>query len=92
MSLRAIASDPTNPSYLDTVGWVYFKLGNYEEAREYVAKALAAGEASAAVVEHMGDIMFRLGKQAEAEKYWNDALKMNVNNETLKQKIARGKL
>lgn len=92
MSLRAIASDPTNPSYLDTVGWVYFKLGNYEEAREYIAKAIAAGEASATVYEHMGDILFSLGKRTEAEKYWNDALKMNANNEALKQKIARGKL
>jgi Tfp pilus assembly protein PilF len=91
MSLKAIAAEPKNPSYLDTVGWVYFKLGKYEEARDYVAKALA-GEASATVFEHMGDILFKLGKKDGAEQYWKQALEKNANNQVLRDKIARGTL
>ncbi len=91
MSLKAIAAEPKNPSYLDTVGWVYFKLGKYEEARDYVAKALA-GEASATVFEHMGDILFKLGKKDGAEQYWKQALEKNTNNQVLRDKIARGTL
>jgi len=70
---------------------VYFKLGRYEEARDYVVKALA-GEASATVFEHMGDILFKLGKKDGAEQYWKQALEKNTNNQVLRDKIARGTL
>ena len=56
MSLQAIEAEPNNDSYLDTVGWVYFKLGHYEEAQKDISKAIGVGGASATVYEHMGDI------------------------------------
>ena len=92
MSLQANADDPGNASYLDTAGWVYFRLGKYEEAREYIAKAIAAGGASATVYEHMGDILFKLGKVRDANQYWKQALEMNSANQALREKITRGSL
>ena len=92
MSLQAISDDPGNSSYLDTAGWVYFRLGKYNEAREYIAKAISAGGASATVYEHMGDILFKLGKKQEADQYWKQALDMNSTNQALREKIARGSL
>ena len=92
MALQAIAAEPDNASYLDTVGWVYFKLGKYEEAQRYIAKAIAAGEASATVYEHMGDICFKLGQKENAERYWKQALDMDGNNQALRDKLARGSL
>jgi tetratricopeptide (TPR) repeat protein len=41
----AIAADPDNTSYLDTIGWVHFKLGNYQEAKSYLEKAIEIGPA-----------------------------------------------
>jgi len=92
MSLQAVGDDPGNSSYLDTAGWVYFRLGKYHEASEYIAKAIAAGGASATVYEHMGDILSRLGKKQEAGQYWKQALEMNSENQALREKIARGSL
>jgi len=92
MALQAIAAEPNNASYLDTVGWVYFKLGRYEEAQRYIAKAIAAGGASATVYEHMGDICFKLGQKEKAEQYWKQALDMDANNQALRDKLARGSL
>ena len=92
MSLQAIEAEPNNESYLDTVGWVYFKLGRYDEAHKYIAKAIGAGGASATVYEHMGDIQFKLGEKKKAEQFWKQALEMNSANEGLKDKIARGSL
>jgi tetratricopeptide (TPR) repeat protein len=40
MSTKAVEGDPENPSYLDTKGWILFKLGNYDEAKEYILKAI----------------------------------------------------
>ena len=90
MSLRAVAADPGNASYLDTAGWVYFMLAKYDDARSYIEKAIAAGGASATVYEHMGDIQFKLGQKEKAEEFWKQALQLNTNNQSLKDKIARG--
>ena len=90
MSLEAVAADPGNSSYLDTAGWVYFRLAKYDDARHYIEKAIAAGGASATVYEHMGDIQFKLGDKHKAEEFWKQALQMNANNQSLKDKIARG--
>jgi Tfp pilus assembly protein PilF len=90
MSLQAIAAEPDNASYLDTVGWVYFKLGKFDEAGKYIEKAIAAKGASATVYEHMGDIQYRNGQKEKAEQFWRQALQMNSNNQALRDKIARG--
>jgi tetratricopeptide (TPR) repeat protein len=92
MSLQAIEAEPNNDSYLDTVGWVYFKLGRYNEALKYISKAITAGGASATVYEHMGDIQYKLGEKNKAEQFWKQALEMNSANQGLKDKIARGSL
>lgn len=92
MALQAIEAEPENPSYLDTVGWVYYRLGKYQEAEHYIAKSVATGSASAAVHEHLGDIYYKLGQKEKAEKAWKQALEMNGNNEALKDKLARGSL
>ena len=92
MSLQAVSDEPANSAYLDTAGWVYFRLGKYSEAQEYIAKAIAAGGASATVYEHMGDILFKLGKKQEADQYWKQALQKNAGNQALRDKIARGSL
>jgi Tfp pilus assembly protein PilF len=69
---------------------VYFRLAKYDDARHYIEKAIAAGGASATVYEHMGDIQFKLGQKEKAEEFWKQALQMNANNQSLKDKIARG--
>jgi Tfp pilus assembly protein PilF len=92
MSLQAIEAEPNNDSYLDTVGWVYFRLGKYDEAMKYISKAISVGGASATVYEHMGDIHYKLGDKKKAEDFWKQSLEMNSANQSLKEKIARGSL
>jgi len=92
MAHQAVEAEPENPSYLDTLGWVYFKLGNYAEAKRFIEKAMATDNASATIVEHMGDVFFKLGQKEEARQFWQQALEMDAKNETLKEKIARGSL
>jgi len=92
MALQAIAAEPNNAAYLDTVGWIYFKMGKFEEAERFIAKAIAAGGASATVYEYMGDIYFRLGQKDMAGQYWKQALNMNAANQALREKLARGSL
>lgn len=87
MAKKAITIDPENGAYLDTIGWIYFKSGDFERAREYIEKAVSMREDSAVVIEHLGDIYFKLGNLEKASEYWNRALQKDPDNTFLKQKI-----
>lgn len=87
MALKAVEQAPENPSYLDTVGWVYYKKGNFEKARKYIQASLDTGSASAEVMEHMGDIMQKLEKPNEAKEWWKKALQKDPSRTHLKDKI-----
>jgi len=50
---RAVERQPENPSYLDSLGWVYFKLGRISEARATLRKALSAAGGNKAIAAHM---------------------------------------
>jgi tetratricopeptide (TPR) repeat protein len=92
MAKTAVDAEPGLASYLDTIGWVYYRLGRYEQAENYVKKAVTSGEASAVVFEHLGDIYYKLNKPSEALEQWNAALKLDQNNAVLREKINRGSL
>ncbi len=91
MAKKAIEQEPENPAYLDTIGWIYFKLGDYQKAYDYILKAVEKG-GSPVVIEHLGDICFKLGNKEKAIKYWKKALEKNPSNEKLKEKIKRGQI
>jgi tetratricopeptide (TPR) repeat protein len=92
MARKAVDADSGNPSYLDTIGWVYFQLGSFKEAEHYVKEAIGKGEASATVYEHLGDIYFRMNQKDLALEQWNLALKLDESNTALRDKISRGSL
>jgi len=71
---RALAEDPDNPSYLDSLGWAHFKLRQYEEAREPLEKAATALPQSSVVQEHLGDLYIQLKRPADAAAAFDRAL------------------
>jgi tetratricopeptide (TPR) repeat protein len=89
MVQKAVASQPQNGAYLDTMGWIYYKLGNYDLALKYVEESLANRENSPVVVEHLGDIYLKLGDSEQAVTFWRRAIEMNGNRERLEKKIEK---
>jgi tetratricopeptide (TPR) repeat protein len=87
MADRALKASSDNPSYLDTAGWIYYRLGDYREARELVGKSLELYPNSAEVLEHMGDIMEKLGDKPSAKVYWKRAFDIDSNRSHLSSKI-----
>lgn len=88
MARRAVELDPENGANQDTYGWVLFKLGRYEESKEWIGKAVENREASAAVLEHYGDVLYKLGNDKEALKYWEKALKAGKGSDNLERKVS----
>jgi tetratricopeptide (TPR) repeat protein len=89
MAKKAVQAQPENSSYLDTIGWVYFRLGDYEKAEEYVKRAIEKGNASAVLYEHLGDIYEKMNDKDRALEQWNISLKMDEQNTPLREKIRR---
>ncbi len=92
MAKKAVAAQPANGSYLDTMGWIYFRLGQFDDAAKFVKEAIAKGEANATVYEHLGDIYYRMNNRDAAIEQWNMALQLDHDNSTLRAKITRGSL
>ncbi len=87
LALKAIELDAENAAYLDTVGWVYFKLGDYDRARRFIKASIDTGESSAEVLEHLGDVYEKLGDLDEAKKWWKQALDKDSTRTHLNEKI-----
>jgi tetratricopeptide (TPR) repeat protein len=65
---------PEEPSFLDTMGWVLCKQGNYVEAKTYLEKALEHGHTQPAILYHMGWCQAKLGETAAARENLQKAL------------------
>ncbi len=92
MVSKAIEKDSKNPSYLDTIGWVYYQLGNYEQAEINIRKALETEPKNSTIVEHLGDVLYKKGSKEQALSFWQKALELDSDNEELKMKIQKGEL
>ena len=85
---RALEMDPGNGAYVDSLGWLYFKQGKFQEAlTELLRAAELLPEPDAVVFEHIGDANDKLGKNAEAVLYWQKALQLNSENKSLAAKL-----
>ena len=78
--------DPENGAYMDSLGWVYFKKGMFEEALKQLETASQLIE-DPVVFEHLGETYIKLGKQEEAAQAWKKALEIDPENEEVKKKI-----
>ena len=92
MAKIAIKSEPTNSSYLDTMGWIYFKMDDYNKAKDFVEKSIKINSKNSDVYDHLGDIEYKMGNKKDAKQAWQKALDLNKNSTELKQKIEKGEI
>ncbi len=71
---RALAVEPDNGSYLDSLGWAYFKDGQLGPAEEHLKRAADQLMTNSVVQDHYGDVLFRLGRFQAAMDAWSRAL------------------
>ncbi len=71
---KAVQLDPANGAYLDSLGWAYYKLGNYDMAEEQLRKASEHMANDPTVQEHLGDLYQKTGRLKQAAAHWERAL------------------
>ena len=85
---RALQIKPQEAAFIDSLGWVQYRLQNYEEAVILLRRALALFE-NDEVAAHLGEVLWMLGEQAEALEIWNKALELVPDSGPLNQVIER---
>ncbi|MDA0196586.1 MAG: tetratricopeptide repeat protein [Bacteroidetes bacterium] len=92
MSTKLVKKYPENSTYLDTHAWVLYMLGRYEEAKDFLEKAIRDENASGTIIEHYGDVMFKLGDDKKAVELWINAKNKSGASDLIDKKIADKKL
>jgi tetratricopeptide (TPR) repeat protein len=71
---KAIQLDPQNGAYLDSIGWAYFKSGQYDLAEENLRRAIDRTASDPTVHDHLGDVYARTGRLKLAAAQWERAV------------------
>lgn len=85
MIFRAVKTDPTNASFLDSLGWLYFKMGKYETSRDYLMRALRLNPTSSAILVHLGDVFEKLGDNESARTYRRRAVRLASDKQQIEE-------
>ena len=71
---RALADDPNNAAYQDSLGWAYFKQNKLDEAEGLLRKAATRESHDPTILSHLGDVYAKMGKDSLAEAQWQKSL------------------
>ena len=84
---RAVAMEPENAAFLDTIGWIYYKLETYQKAEEFIEKSLSYNEDNPVILEHLGDIYVKMNKTIEAINIYEKLLEKDSDNQLIRNKL-----
>jgi tetratricopeptide (TPR) repeat protein len=90
---RATELRPDDGAITDSVGWAFYRLGQYDKAVEWLERAIEQKSDDATITEHLGDAYWHVGRQREARFQWERALNQKPDKDRLpviKDKLANG--
>ncbi len=89
---RAVARDPRNGAYQDSLGWVYFRLGRLDLAEKHLKVAAEHDPEDPTIHEHLGDLAHKQGNLGKAVAEWEKALELKHETpEKIKEKLKNAK-
>jgi tetratricopeptide (TPR) repeat protein len=92
MIRRALDLEPENGAFLDSLGWFYYRKGEYGKALvELLHAADVLKPADPVVFDHVGDVYHALGNAPQAVVYWQKASNLDPKNQALLAKIDESK-
>lgn len=79
---RALSLAPKDPFILDSMGWVKFRMGDTQQALEYLEQAYAK-RPEPDIAAHLAEVLWKLGRRDEAQKYLKEGAQRDPKNSTL---------
>ncbi len=90
MIILAAEKSPNSYHIIDSLGWAYYKKGDFRKALLYLEKAMEIESTDPIVNDHLGDVLWMLGRKREAKFQWKKSL--SFNPESVDQKNTEDKL
>ena len=85
---KALELEPNDAAVMDSMGWVKYRLGDYESAIAYLRKADEIAK-DPEIAAHLGEVLWVAGKKNDALKVWEESLKEHPNHEALLKVMKR---
>jgi tetratricopeptide (TPR) repeat protein len=85
---KAVALKPNDAFYLDSLGWVYYRLGELDKAVDYLRQAVVI-RPDVELLTHLGEVLWVQGKHDEAKQVWQQATKKEATNKLLNDTMRR---
>ena len=85
--LKALELEPENGAYIDSYGWVLYRMGEFKKSVQVLLQALKYNDNDPVIYEHVGDAYNALGNFKKAREFWGKAYKMNPENESVIGKL-----
>jgi Flp pilus assembly protein TadD len=90
---KAVRLKPDDGYIVDSLGWAYYRLGNFKEAVRHLERAVELKPEDPTLNDHLGDAYWRVGREREARFQWEQALTLNPEPEEIdkiKRKLQKG--
>lgn len=90
---RAVEQRPNDGYIVDSLGWVLYRIGQYEEAVRQLERAVSLRPEDPVINDHLGDAYWQVGRRLEARFQWRHALALGAEPsvaETIKAKLRDG--
>jgi tetratricopeptide (TPR) repeat protein len=90
---RAVNLKPDDGYIVDSLGWAYYRLGNFKEAVKHLERAVELRPEDATLNDHLGDAFWRVKREREARFQWEQALSLKPEPdeaEKIQRKLERG--
>jgi tetratricopeptide (TPR) repeat protein len=90
---KAVRQKPDDGYIVDSLGWAYFRLGNFKEATKHLERAVELRPEDPVLNDHLGDAYWRVGREREARFQWEQALTLKPepeDAERIKKKLQKG--
>jgi tetratricopeptide (TPR) repeat protein len=84
----ALVIDPYSGAYLDSLGWVFFKMNDMESAEKYLLQAREIVRNDPTIDDHLGDLYFKTGNLKKADEFWTRSISIGNEPEDI-QKVRR---
>ncbi|GMG82079.1 tetratricopeptide repeat protein [Paralimibaculum aggregatum] len=82
---KAVEQRPEDGYIVDSLGWVLYRLGKFEQAVEHLGRAVELRPVDPVINDHYGDALWMVGRRVEAEFQWNRALSFDPEEEVVER-------
>jgi len=84
---KAYSKRSNDPYIIDSIGWAYYLINDYEKAESFLKRAVELMPDDPIVNDHYGDILWKLDRKIQARYFWENVLNLNETEDKMKKVI-----